>query len=361
MDDVFERIEVAAVRGMTLLGVGDPLAVQVGLIQPTFHAAFDRYPVLGRTFTPDETALGERVVMLGHGLWTSRFGRDAAVLGTSIELDGEPWTVVGVMPPRTPLLSFGARDMELWRPFVEGTTPSPPIGVLREGVTLAQALERLEVPIDVGEAAESTGIGQPLVESMANRLRETVLILMAAVVMLLLIACVNVSNLLLSRANQRRRETAVRAALGGGRLRLARQLGIEGILLGAAGGVLGLGLAWVGLEAMLSLRPASLESLDSVTLNGRVLAFTALVTAATSVVASLVPAWQATRPEASEVLRTGARAEGQGILGSRFRWLLVTAEIALSFALVVGKRFFLSILLYQNLCASAGFPASLPK
>lgn len=337
MDDIFEHVEVASVRAMTLLGAGDPLAVQVGLIRPTFHEVFDRFPVLGRTFTPEEAEEDQRVVMLGHGLWTSRFGRDASVLGTSVELDGEAWTVVGVMPPRTPLLSFGARDVELWRPFVEGTTPSPPIGILREGVTLERALERLEMPIDVGETVEATGIGRSLVESMANRLRDTVRILMAAVVMLLLIACVNVSNLLLTRANQRRRETAVRAALGGGRFRLARQLGIEGLLLGAVGGALGLGLAWLGLEAMLSLRPASLESLDSVALNGRVLVFTALVTAATSVVASLVPAWQATRPQASEVLRTGARAEGQGILGSRFRWLLVTAEIALSFALVVGS------------------------
>ncbi|NNF37317.1 MAG: hypothetical protein HKN71_01510 [Gemmatimonadetes bacterium] len=345
MDDVFERVEVSAVRSMTLSGTGEPLAVDAGLIRPGFHDFAGREPLIGRGFTPEEVEGDLRVAMLGHALWTGRFGGTADVLGRTIELDGEPWTVVGVMPPRTPVLSFGARSVDLWRPLAPGTPPSPPVGVLREGVSIEQASLRLEAPIEVADGPPATGAARGLVESMGSRMAETLRILMAAVVALLLIACVNVSNLLLSRANRRRRETALRAALGGGGPRLARAMVLEGLVLGLGGGALGLALAFGGLEALLALRPASLDSLDSVVLDGRVLAFSLGVTLVSAVAFSLVPAWQATRPKAMEALRSGSRTEGQGVLGARFRWALVTGEVGLSFALVVGSTLVVAALM----------------
>jgi len=351
-DDVFEGVELMTRRTMTLGGEAEPTEIQAGLIRPSFHDFAEREPIVGRRFTDEEPATDARVVLLGHGFWERRFAGSTDALGQSIQLDGEPWTVVGVMPPRTPVLAFGAREVDLWRPLTPEVAARGviPTGRLREGVTLKALNERLAVPMEITQQVgppgpvEATGVARSLVDTIGSRMQDTIRVLMVAVLALLLIACVNVSNLLLSRANQRRRETAVRAALGGGRVRLARQMLAEGLLLGVAGGLLGIGLAWGGLVGILSLRPAALGALDAVAVNGRVLTFALSVSVAASLLFSLVPVWQATGRSALDALRGGARTEGGGTIGARVRWVLVSTEVALSFALVAGATLVLGSL-----------------
>lgn len=355
MDDIFEQIEPFTIHTMTVTGDGAPVEVTAGLIRPSFHDFVERAPRLGRTFTDDEMTDESRVILLSHGMWRQRFGASPDALGQSLELDGEQWTIIGVMPANTPGLGFGLSPVEIWRPMPRDTRGTVPTALLREGVTLEMADERLAVPIEAPQG-EVTGMARGVVESIGLRIADTLRALMVAVLALLLIACLNVSNLLLSRANQRRRETAVRAALGSGRGRLARQMLAEGMLLGIAGGGLGIGLAWAGLEILLASTPASLDVLNGVSLNSRVVAFAFALTMGASLLFSTVPIWQATRRDRFDSLRDGARTEGQGVLGSRIRWGLVSAEVALSFALVVGATLVLGELgrLQQT---DAGFDA----
>ncbi len=337
MDDVFEAVEQSALSTMTLTGSGEPALLDVALVRPSWHAFTGRLPFLGRAFTEEEMSADARVVLLGHALWRSRFGGDPAVVGRTVDLDGEAWEVVGVMPRRSPVVHFGIQEVDLWRPLPPGPVQSPPVGVLREGVSLESALERLEAPVLLGDGTEAVGTGRGVVASLADRMRDTVTILMVAVVALLLIACVNVSNLLLGRAEGRRRETAVRSALGGGRGRLARQMMTEGLALGLLGGGVGVALTLGGLRVVHALRPPDLTTLDAVSVNGGVLVFAFGVTLAASLLFSLVPVVHASRQAAADALRAGARSVGSGALGARFRWVLVSAEVALSFALLVGS------------------------
>lgn len=337
MGDVFEAVEQSALTSMTLTGSGEPVLLDVALIRPGWHAFTGRMPLLGRAFTDAETRGDARVVLLSHGLWRSRFGADPGVLGTTVDLDGEAWEVVGVMPRRSPVVFFGVQDVDLWRPLPPGQVRSPPVGLLREGVSLEAALERLSAPVVLDDGTEAVGTGRGVVAAMADRMRDTLAILVVAVVALLLIACVNVSNLLLGRAEGRRRETAVRSALGGGRVRLARQMLAEGFALGLLGGAFGVALTLGGLRAVHALRPPSLTALDAVSVDGGVLAFAFAVTLVASLLFSLVPVIHASRQAAADALRAGARSAGTGALGARFRWVLVSAEVALSFALLVGS------------------------
>lgn len=244
--------------------------------------------------------------------------------------------------------SFGLVSVDLWRPLSQtaASETATAVALLHEGVSIEAVNVRL-----AGLRAPSVGAGPRTFVGAARRvadhvgggMRETLGLLMGAVVLLLLIACVNVSNLLLFRADARRRETAVRAALGGGRARLVRQMLVESVLLGVLGGALGVGLAYGGQEAILALRPERLTILEYVGVNGRVLGF-ALATALTAGVAfGMLPAIQACRPDALEPLRSGTRTEGD-VLGRRVRWLLVTGEVALSFALLLGALQILSTL-----------------
>lgn len=343
MGDVFERVEVWSMRGMTLTGRGEAREVMAGLIRPSFHDLVGRYPVVGRTFNPEELAGdGAKVVLISSGLWEAAFGRDPGVLGESLRLDGEPYTVVGVMPPRTLMPGFGLMPAELWRPLSEEAARADPFatGIVREGVTLEAVNARLAVPSSPSEAegpgADWSGAARLVAADVSNGVRGILALLMGAVVMLLLIACVNVSNLLLFRANARRRETAVRAALGSGTGRLVRQLLLESSFLALVGGALGTGLAYVGQDVILKLRPERLAVLDYVGINGRVLGFTLALSLITGFIFGLAPALHASRPDALEPLRSGSRTEGD-VVGRRARWVLLVGEVGLSFALLMGS------------------------
>ena len=342
--DLFEEVEAWTFRSMTLGGEGEPREVQAGLIRPTFHDFVGRAPLLGRAFDASETSDPDaRVVILSHPAWASWFGNDPDVLGRSIELDGESWTVVGVMPERTLLPAFGLVAVDVWRPLsdevMQANNPSV-AAKLREGVTVERVNERLAELGDPAAEAEGRearpGVAQSIAEQVGRGFGGPLGLLMGAVVLLLLIACVNVSNLLLFRATARRRETAVRSALGGGPVRLVRQLLVESTLLALVGGVLGVALALIGQDAILALRPERLEVLDHVGINARVLGFALVLTVGTGLLFGMLPALHVRRTDAAEPLRGGTRV-GEGVVGGRARWLLVAGEVALSFALLIGS------------------------
>jgi predicted permease len=345
--DVFEALEPWAGRSMTLTGRGDAVELEAALIRPAYHELIGREPAFGRTFDAEEVAADDaRVVMLSHEFATRTFGGAADALGASLTLDGAPWTVIGVMPRHTLLPGWGITRVELWRPLPASAEGFNALGVLRDGVTAAEATERLEAMSAEGRL-ERAGYASLVSDQVSRGLTGYLGLLMGAVVLLLLIACVNVSNLLLFRADARKRETAVRAALGGGRARLTRQFLIESILLALLGGMVGLAVATAGHGLILRLRPQQLDVLDRVTLNGPVLGFAFTVTLLTGVLFGLLPALRAGRPDGLTSLRSGVRTEGD-VVGRRLRWLLVSGEVALSFALLIGSLTVLSTLVERQ-------------
>lgn len=340
--DLFERMEPYAIRYMTLGDGGESRLVRAGLVGPSYLELLRMTPALGRMPTPEETrGDGARVLLLGHALWKDRFGGDPRVLGQTLSLDGDPWTVVGVMPAGARLLGFELLDMDLWRPLPESMRESRQVvAVLRAGVsldTVNRRLASLDERLASEEGAPREGRGEALlVGALVGRSYQDALrVLQAGAALLLLITCANVSSLLLHRAASRRRETAVRAALGAGRGRLARQLLLESLLLALLGGAAGVALAREGMVATVALRPDGLAALAGLRLDGRVLLLALAATLGTGILFGLLPAWQVTRPGATECLRGGARGGSDGP-GGRARWALVAGEMALSFALVLG-------------------------
>lgn len=342
-EDLFETVEPYAIRYMTLTGAGEPAQLRVGLVRPSYPGFLGLAPQLGRVFTEDEMRRGARVALLGHQTWVERFGADPTVPGRTVSLDGEPWTVVGVMPPEARLVWFELADVQVWRPLTEELRSRggvSAVATMRAGVTLEAVNDRLGVlderlREDAGQPADAHAVALLLREVFSRSLDEALRILMVAVALLLAITCVNVSNLLLHRSASRRRETAVRAALGGGGPRLARQMLAESLLLALVGGAAGTALAYAGVEAMLALRPAELSVLDRTGVDGRILLFSLAVTVGTGILFGLLPAWHALRSDALGSLGSGAR-EDDGVPGRRARWILVTGEVALSFPLLVG-------------------------
>lgn len=355
-DDLLERVERWAMEAMTLSGRGDATELMVARVRPSIHDFLGRPPWLGRPFDQAElVGEGDRVVLIGHALWKDAFGGSADALGQTLTLDGAPWTVIGVMPPNTPIPNFGLQRVDVWTPLGTGHDPDDVmgLGLLREGVDIAALEERLSATTEEGASWSATAV--LIGEQVARPVREPMQLLMAAVVLLLLISCVNVANLLLFRADGRRRETAVRVALGSGRGRLVRQHLVESLLLAALGGAVGIGLAFVGQSWILELRPSQLDVLDQARLDGPALRFALAVTLVTGVLFGAAPALHAARPGTLETLRHGVRTAGD-VAGRRLRWLFVAGEVALSFALLLGSLGVLDTLLDKQR-ADLGFDA----
>jgi predicted permease len=310
-------------------------------------------PLLGREFgLEDEATNNSSVVILSHALWQRRFNGDSGIVGRTVTLSGRPFTVVGVMPPGVQHVGGDYRSMphgetvDLWGPLEvppqaeRGAHFCNAIGRLKPGVSLDQATADLNaIAGRLAEQFPNSNQGwriaiQPLREEIAGRARTTLLALFGAVFFVLLIACVNVANLLLARATAREREIAVRSAVGAGRRRIVRQLLTESLLLATVGGAAGILLAQWAIDALRALGPEQLPRLQAVSIDGRILLFTLGVTLLTGVLFGLAPALQAGQFNLNALLKEGGR--GGGGQRRRLRDALVITEVALALALLAG-------------------------
>jgi putative ABC transport system permease protein len=337
--------------GMNLTGGDNPQQVQGIHVSADYFAMFGAPVIAGRTFTAaEDSPNGGHVVVLSYSLWKSRFGGNPRIVGSTIQLEGQPYLVVGVIGPGFVIDPPG----DLWLPFQFDLNSADMAHYftvtarLKPGVTLQQANAQLQLAADQFRHTYGNAVVGPqdgfsvasLEASMVGDTRAPLLILLGAVGLVLLIACANVANLQLAKATGRRRELATRAALGAGRGQIIRQLLTESLLLSLVGGALGLGLGFAGVRALLRINPAGLPRLGedgaAVTLDLNVLLFTLAVSVATGVVFGLVPAISASRPNLAAVLNESSSRSGMGFRSGKVRSVLVVSEMALALVLVIG-------------------------
>ena len=331
---------------------GQPEQMAVGLVPAAYFEILDVRPIIGRFFSEDENQEGKNyVAAISAQLWRNRFDGDPSVLGRKIRINGEPYSIVAVMPDVIPTWVEPGRHSEIWTPFPyspdlwseggRGERGYAVLARLKPGVSLEQAQADLSV-IAAALAAEhpvDEGVGvavKRLADSRVGALRPMLYLLMGAVSLILLIACVNLANLLLARNSTRQRELAVRAALGAGRGGLVRQLLAETLLLSLIGGAVGFACAEIGLRALARMRPENLPQLASVGIDCRVLTFTLLVSLVTSLLFGLAPAFLGTRLDLVDALKQGGRSGSPGRSSQRVRSLLVITEMAMCLMLLVG-------------------------
>jgi putative ABC transport system permease protein len=351
---VFDGLAGFAETRINLTDAGNPEELVAENVTAPYFSVLGVPPMLGRVFTPSESADPESsAVVLSGEVWQRRFGSDPSIVGRVIRLNGRPRTVVGVMPAGFRLFlkagSLVGKPPDLWVPFVLPPAAREPrgrylssIARLKAGVPVAAAQSQMNA-LAASFAAEmpqfDTGWGVkvvPLHDELSGALHPALLVLSGAVAFVLLIACANVANLLLARGAARHREIAIRSALGAGRTRVIRQLLTESLLLGVLGGAAGLLVAQWSLAMLVAISPVDLTSLGRIDLNYSVLAFTGAVSLATAIVCGFAPAFEGARLDVQESLKDGARQVGGGVRHARLRQTFVVAEIALAVVLLVG-------------------------
>ena len=344
---VFDTMTIYTYHGFTMTGGDKPEQVAASAVSSGFFSTLGVPPMLGRVFFPDEDQVGHsHVVVLSHRMWQEHFGSNADIVGHNINLDGEAYLVAGVMPATFRFPDFA----QMWTPMawtdkeraVRGEHHYMVVARLKPGVELQQAQAEMNTISDRLQQQypdDDKGWGAtvlPLHDDMVSDVRTPLLVLLGAVAFVLLIACVNVANLALAKTFSRQKEIAIRTALGASWPRVLRQLLTETVLLALAGGVLGLSCAHFGIRLIVAFLADRLPSSTEVSLDSRVLAFTAVISTVSGIVAGVLPAVRLARGDVSQVLKQGLGRTDADSGGHRTRSVLVVSEVALSLVLLVG-------------------------
>ena len=347
--DLFETLAAFVFRAVNLTGHGEVERLSQGSVSHDFFTTFGVVPAIGRDFAVvDDQPGAAAVTMLSHGFWQRAIGAGPSVLGKTLHLGGNPTTVIGVLPQgfRIP----GTAPVDVWTPLrLDATSASrgnfflQGLGRLRAGVSLEQAETRLNVIMERIGAEFPTNRGVrirlvPLLDQIVSPIRAALYVLLGVVTFVLLIACANIANLMLSRSSTRNREMAIRSAMGAGRGRLVRQLLTEGLTLSLLGAACGVLLAHWGIQALVAQVPAGVvPRLDTVAIDGAVLLFTTLISVAAGLTCGLAPALQSYRYDLSQALNEGGRGLEESVGGTRMRGVLAGGQAALALCLLIAS------------------------
>ena len=361
----FEQIALFNIRTANLTTAGEPQQIVLARSSFNLFPLLGVSPQIGRNFLPEEDVRGrDQVVLITDALWRERFHADPKILGQKILIDDLPYEVIGVLPAALVVpkvselqgLRYGEQDPDVWKPFAVRDQELSAMGDfnfaglarLKPGISAEQALAELNaiqsaiVKEFVHENVDLRASLAPLQAQITGRSREGLLLLMGAVGAVLLIVCVNIANLLLARSTGRRREFAVRAALGATSARLIRQMMSESLVLAGMGGALGIAIAYEALRVILASAPIDLPRVSAIHIDLRVLAVAAVLTIASALLFGLLPALRESRSDPHDSLKAGGRSATESRQGSRVRSVLVTAEVALSTMCLVGAGLLLA-------------------
>ena len=355
---VFEEVSVVWPVSANLTGAKGPQRLELLVVSPNYFSMLGATPQLGRLFGSEDFARGFALAaIISDGLWRRSYGADPNILGRTLRLDNDVYTIVGVLPSsfRHPGKTV-AKDVEVWGTAGFGADPFPApardrrflpraIARLRPGISLRQAQARLDImagelrgefPANYPPLAKWSISMEPLQQSLVGDVRPMMLVLMGTVILIILIASVNIANLLLARASGRQQEIALRLTLGAGRFRMVRQLLTESLMLSLSGGFAGIATAAVALGSTLRFLPSGIPRLSEVRVDWMVLLFALSISVLTGLFFGLAPALQSTRPDVFAAVREGARGSGYSSRANRLRSLLIASELALAVVLMIA-------------------------